>query len=340
MNRRIGARTTKQVPASAALPRGAARSLGQVVGQDLPSRHVELSAEEWGTLGEPSPLALDEADLTRLRGRLEERLDLDEVTRVYRPLSALLGLHVTASQALAAAIRVFVGQPVRTGPFVVGIAGSVAVGKSTTARLLHALLSRWPTAPQVDLVATDGFLHPNAELEHRGLLARKGFPESYDQRRLLRFLADVKAGAAAVEAPVYSHVAYDIVPGQVQVVDRPDIVVVEGLNVLSTSAGAEVVVSDFFDFTIYVDAEEADIEAWYVERFLGLRATVFQDPSSYFHRYAGLDHDESVTTARGIWRSINAVNLRQNILPTRERADLILEKGPDHRVLRIRLRMP
>ena len=308
--------------------------------QDLPSRHLALTAEEWGRLGAGTVLPLSEEDLAALRGRLEERLDLAEVARVYQPLSALLGLHVDASRALAAAARRFVGRPTATAPFVIGIAGSVAVGKSTAARLLQALLARWASAPRVDLVATDGFLHPNAELERRGLLARKGFPESYDQRRLLRFLADVKAGAPAVEAPVYSHVAYDIVPGEVQVVDRPEIVVVEGLNVLSTAAGAEVVVSDFFDFTIYVDADEADIEAWYVERFLGLRATVFQDPSSYFHRYAGLEHDDAVATAQRLWRQVNAVNLRQNILPTRQRADLILEKGPDHRVRSVRLRLP
>ena len=310
------------------------------VAQDLPSRHVAVTAEEWGRLGAGSALPLGEGDLAALRGRLEERLDLAEVARVYQPLSALLGLHVTAAQALSGAVGALVGRPAGGGPFVVGIAGSVAVGKSTAARLLQALLSRWSSAPRVDLVTTDGFLHPNAELERRGLLARKGFPESYDQRRLLRFLADVKAGAPAVEAPVYSHVAYDIVPGEVQVVDRPEIVVVEGLNVLSTAAGAELVVSDFFDFTIYVDADESDIEAWYLERFLALRATVFQDPSSYFHRYAGLDHGEAQAAARRIWRQVNAVNLRQNILPTRQRADLILEKGPDHRVRRVRLRLP
>ena len=308
--------------------------------QDLPTRHVALTSEEWQGLGGVAAPGLGEDDLAPLRGRLEDRLDLSEVQRVYVPLSGLLNVQVAAAQARAAATAAFLHRTTTRSPFVLGIAGSVAVGKSTTARLLHALLSRWPSSPRVDLVTTDGFLHPNAELERRGLLGRKGFPESYDQRRLLRFLAEVKAGQDEVEAPVYSHVAYDIVPGRVQVVDRPDVVVVEGLNVLSTSAGSGVVVSDFFDFTIYVDAEEADIHAWYVERFLGLCATVFQDPSSYFHRYAALDRDESVATASGIWRSINAVNLRQNILPTRERADLILEKGSDHRVRRVRLRAP
>jgi len=310
------------------------------VGENLSSRRIELSAEEWGSLAAPWVLALDEQGLGRLRGRLEDRLDLDEVARVYLPLSRLLSLNVASSKELASATGAFLRRSTLRGPFVIGIAGSVAVGKSTTARLLQALVSRWPTGPRVDIVATDGFLHTNTELERRGLMGRKGFPESYDQRRLIRFLADLTAGAAEVQTPVYSHVAYDIVPGQVQVIRQPDIVVLEGLNVLSTSAGAEVSVSDFFDFTIYVDAAEADIESWYTERFLGLCATVFRDPSSYFHRYAGLDHGQAVAAATEIWSSINAVNLRDNILPTRERADLILEKGPDHLVRRVRLRMP
>ena len=305
---------------------------------DLPSRYAEFSADEWARLRASTPMTLDEGDLASLRGRLEPRLEPAEVERIYLPLSRLVNLHVVAAQGLAAATDLFLGRPAARPPFVIGVAGSVAVGKSTTARLLQALLSRWPTTPTVDLVTTDGFLHPNAELERRGLLARKGFPESYDVRRLLRFLADVKAGADVVDAPVYSHVHYDIVPGQAQSVRRPDIVVVEGLNVLSTSVAAEVVVSDFFDFTVYVDADESDIEAWYVERFLGLCATVFREPSSYFHRFAELGPDEAVATARGLWSTINAVNLRENILPTRERAHLILEKGADHRVRRVRLR--
>ncbi len=307
---------------------------------DLPSRYTELSAEEWSRLRASTPMTLDEAELASLRGQLDPRLELSEVEGVYLPLSRLLNLHVVAAQELAAATDRFLGRPARKPPFVIGVAGSVAVGKSTTARVLQTLLAGWPTAPKVDLVTTDGFLHPNAELERRGILARKGFPESYDVRRLLRFLADLKAGSPEVHAPVYSHVLYDIVPGEVQAVRRPDLVIVEGLNILSTSVAAEVVVSDFLDFTVYVDADERDVEEWYVERFLHLWATVFRDPASYFNRFAGLDRDEAVATARRLWSSINAVNLRENILPTRERASLILEKGPDHRVRRIRLRTP
>jgi type I pantothenate kinase len=274
-------------------------------------------------------------------------MSLDEVTDVYLPLSRLLNLYVGATQNLHQATATFLGTRAPRVPFVIGIAGSVAVGKSTASRVLQALLSRWPSHPQVDLVTTDGFLLPQRVLEARGLTHRKGFPESYDLRRLVRFLADVKSGAPEVSAPVYSHLAYDIVPGDLQVVRQPDIVIVEGLNVLQTGAprgGAAppnrpmLFVSDFFDFSIYVDAQEGDIEQWYIDRFLALRDTIFQDPSSYFHRYAALTPEEATDTARSIWRTINLVNLRENVWPTRERAYLILEKGRDHAVRRVRLR--
>jgi type I pantothenate kinase len=218
------------------------------------------------------------------------------------------------------------------------VAGSVAVGKSTTSRILQALLSRWPSHPQVDLITTDGFLFSQQVLEARSLMQRKGFPESYDVRRLLQFMADVKAGVAEVSAPVYSHLLYDIVPGESHVVRQPDVVIVEGLNVLQTGSGRTGFVSDFFDFSIYVDGNEADIEQWYVERFLTLRDTVFQNPSSYFHRYATLTRPEATEMARTLWNTINLVNLRENVLPTRERAHLILEKGRDHAIRGIKLR--
>jgi len=250
---------------------------------------------------------------------------------------------VAASQSLQAVTATFVGDRVGPGPFVIGVAGSVAVGKSTFARILRALLSRWPAHPRVDLVTTDGFLLPNKTLESIGALRRKGFPESYDVRLLVEFMAEVKAGEGPVHAPVYSHQSYDIVPGEFQVVDRPDIVIVEGLNVLQTGDGAggrspRQFVSDFFDFSIYLDADEADIEQWYIERFLTLRTTVFQDPQSYFHRYSDLNDEQAIETAREIWRTINGVNLRENIQPTRDRARLVLEKGRDHAIRRVRLR--
>jgi type I pantothenate kinase len=266
-----------------------------------------------------------------------------EVEAIYLPLSRLLNLHVAATQTLNKATELFLGELPGRKPYVIGVAGSVAVGKSTFARILRALLARWPDHPRVDLVTTDGFLLSNGDLQARGLLDRKGFPESYRVRDLVQFMADVKAGRGPVRAPVYSHQAYDIVPGEFQTVDRPDIVIVEGLNVLQTGDGAgrdrpRVFVSDFFDFSIYIDAEERDIERWYVERFLALRETVFRDPRSYFHRYAALGDDEARQTAGAIWRTINGINLRENISPTRARARLILEKGADHAVRRIRLR--
>jgi type I pantothenate kinase len=251
----------------------------------------------------------------------------------------LVNLHVAAIRARQAANETFLERPHRPLPYVVGVAGSVAVGKSTTSRVLQALLARWPDHPRVDLVTTDGFLHPNAELEARGLLTRKGFPESYDVRRLLAFLKAVKSGDEEVRAPSYSHLTYDVLPPDEDVVVRsPDILIVEGLNVLQVSAAGSTNVSDFFDLSIYVDAEVDDVRLWYVERFHTLRATVFQRPDSYFQRYAALSETEATETALGIWHSINERNLIDNIAPTRDRADVILHKGPDHRVTEVRLR--
>ena len=312
-----------------------------LLGHNGHSRFRVFSRDEWAALRASTPLPLTGHELERLSG-LNEAVDLGEVTDVFLPLSRLLNLYVEATQELHRAANTFLGHPELKVPYVIGIAGSVAVGKSTTARLLQVLLNRWPEHPKVDLVTTDGFLFPNKVLNERGLMNRKGFPESYDQRRLVEFMRAVKSGVPEVAAPVYSHLSYDIVPGQCQVVRRPDIVIVEGLNVLQSAAAptpsTRLFVSDFFDFSIYVDADEADIETWYIERFLTLRDTVFQDQSSYFHRFAALDTDTAVRTAREIWSSINAVNLQENVLPTRERAHLILEKGADHGVHQVRLR--
>ncbi|HYT26997.1 MAG TPA: type I pantothenate kinase [Actinomycetota bacterium] len=301
--------------------------------------YLEFDRARWAALRAATPLTLTEDDLAALRG-VNERVSLAEVVDVHLPLSRLLDLRIRAHRALGDATARFLGDGGPPAPYVVAIGGSVAVGKSTVARIVQALLARWPARPRVDLVTTDGFLYPNRVLEERGLLARKGFPESYDLPRLVRFLAEVKAGRPSVAAPVYSHLAYDVLPGEAQLVERPDVLVVEGLNVLQAPRPgmSRLAVSDFFDFSIYVDADEADIARWYVERFLTLRATAFRAPGSYFHRYAVLDDAEARATAAGVWRTINAVNLAENIRPTRARASLVLEKGPDHLVRRILLR--
>ena len=301
-----------------------------------------FSRAEWQALRADEPMTLTAGDIKRLRS-LSDPISLSEAETAYLPLTRLLSLHVEAIQALHHVSRRFLGTAEPKVPFIIGIVGSVAVGKSTTARILHALLQRWRSSPRVDLVTTDGFLHPNAELERRGLLQRKGFPESYDRRALLRFVSKVKAGRPEVRVPVYDHLTYDIVPGAEVVVRQPDVLIVEGLNVLQPArptleGTSNLALSDFFDFSIYVDARTSDVKQWYVDRFLSLRRTAFARPESYFHRYASLTDDEAVDRAESIWDTINAPNLEQNILPTRSRATLVLTKGADHSVQRVRLR--
>ncbi|MBI3791565.1 MAG: type I pantothenate kinase [Gemmatimonadetes bacterium] len=276
-----------------------------------------------------------------MRG-LNEPITLDEVAEVVLPLTRLLNLHITAVQQLVRVTDSFLGRPSSPAPFVIGVAGSVAAGKSTIARVLREVLSRWVEHRSVELLTTDGFLHPNAVLEARGIMHRKGFPESYDLPRLVRFLADVKAGRDAT-APVYSHLSYDIVPGEARVFRHPDVLIVEGINVLQPAPnhgerGARTVVSDFFDFSIFIDAEATDLERWYVDRFLALCETAFRRPESYFHRFAALTHDEATATARKIWAEINLVNLTQNIASTRDRATIVLRKGPTHAVQEVWMR--
>ena len=307
---------------------------------DRPGPWVVLPRVDWARLAPSVPLPLDEDDLARLRG-INERLSVTEAAEIHHPLSRLLSMYVGATQALHSATATFLGDLPAKVPYVIGVAGSVAVGKSTTARLLTALLSRWPDHPRVELVTTDGFLLPNAELERRGLLERKGFPESYDTAALVEFIAAVKSGEPEVSAPVYSHLRYDVQSDERVVVRQPDVLIVEGLNVLQTGTAADgeaVFVSDFFDFSLYLDADEQDIRRWYLERFRALRSTAFADPDSYFHRYAGLSDAGADAAAGRIWDEINGPNLVENILPTRSRADLILRKGPDHLVDHVRLR--
>ncbi|APT92856.1 pantothenate kinase [Corynebacterium phocae] len=301
----------------------------------LPGPYLDFNREQWKFLRNSMPQVLNEDEVKQLSG-IGENINLTEVAEVYLPLSRLIHMQVNARLKLIKATESFLGADPTHVPFVIGIAGSVAVGKSTTARLLQVLLQRWESHPKVDLVTTDGFLYPTEELKQRGLLQRKGFPESYDQRALLRFVTEVKSGREVAKAPVYSHEKYNIIPGEYQVVRRPDILILEGLNVLQT--GPTLMVSDLFDFSVYVDARRELIEKWYIDRFLKLRRTAFSKPGAHFAHYAGLDDAEAYARAREIWQTINLPNLIENILPTRVRASLVLQKGEDHLVEHVRMR--
>ncbi|MER7352836.1 type I pantothenate kinase [Nonomuraea dietziae] len=298
---------------------------------------MELSREQWSELRKNTPLTLTADELEDLRG-VDDPIDLAEVTDIYLPLTRLLNLHFTGSKQRSSVLSAFLGNDGERVPYILGIAGSVAVGKSTTARLLRTLLTRWPEHPNVALITTDSFLYPNEVLEAKGIMHRKGFPESYDRRALVRFVAEVKAGGAEVHAPVYSHLEYDIVPGATQVVKKPDILIIEGLNVLQPAPPTALAVNDYFDFSIYVDAKVEDIRNWYVHRFHQLRRTAFEDPKSYFRHIAELSEEQATAFAKNVWRDINERNLVDNILPTRGRAGLVLQKGPDHAIRRVRLR--
>ncbi|KAB1641676.1 type I pantothenate kinase [Gulosibacter chungangensis] len=298
---------------------------------------VEIARADWAELAPTTPLTLDESDVNRLRG-LGDPMNVAEVREVFVPLSRLLNIYIANARELRRSTTSFLGERSAPTPFVIGVAGSVAVGKSTVARLLRELLRRWEDTPRVELITTDGFLYSNEELARRGLMERKGFPESYDRRALLRFVTQVKSGAPEVRAPFYSHMVYNIVPNAEIVVNAPDVLIVEGLNVLQPPGSNSLALSDMFDFSIYVDARTQDITRWYQERFLRLQQGAFSNPSSYFRRYADLSREEAIETSKGIWESINLPNLEENILPTRSRARLILRKASDHTVDRVLLR--
>jgi type I pantothenate kinase len=305
---------------------------------DALSPFNEISREDWAVLGNSTELPLTESEIQQIRG-LGDFLDIKEVQDVYLPLSRLLNLYVSEHQKLHRVTSDFLGERAGRVPFIIGVAGSVAVGKSTVSRLLKELLSRWEGTPSVEMITTDGFLYPNAELERRGLMERKGFPESYDRLALLKFVADIKSGVPEVSAPVYSHLVYDIVEGATNKVRNPDVLIVEGLNVLqSPGQGQDVALSDFFDFKIYVDADTQNIAQWFIERFEQLRETAFTNPASYFHRYAEMPYNKALARANEIWATINLPNLQENILPTRSRATLVLHKGTKHAVERVLMR--
>jgi type I pantothenate kinase len=298
--------------------------------------YLSFNRSEWAALRANTPMTLSSRDLAILRS-VNEEVSQEEVVEAYLPLSRLLNLHVAAARNLASVKDAFLGRPAVRPPYVIAVAGSVAVGKSTFARILRTLIARWPDRPKVELITTDGFLFPNAVLHERGLMTRKGFPESYDMRRMIHFLADIKSGEPEVAAPLYSHEAYDIVPGENQVIRQPDVLIFEGLNVLQSGAHP-VLASDFFDFSVYLDATEDDIESWFLERFLLLQKTAFRDEKAFFNRYKDLSQDEAIAFARNVWRTINLPNLRENIVPTRERASVVLTKRPDHSLGEVRLR--
>ncbi|MEO3997091.1 type I pantothenate kinase [Mesorhizobium sp. CAU 1732] len=317
--------------------------MDQLVPTEKYSPYRIFSAERWAEFRADTPLTLSEDEVRRLRS-LNDPVDLDEIRRIYLTLSRLLSAHVESSQLLFRQRQIFfeANDAVKT-PFIIGIAGSVAVGKSTTARVLKELLQRWPSSPKVDLITTDGFLLPNAVLRRENLMERKGFPESYDVGALLRFLSGIKSGQRDVRAPLYSHMTYDVLPGAYVTIDRPDILIFEGINVLQPRKlppdGKFVpFVSDFFDFSIYIDADEDMIHKWYIDRFMRLRETAFKDPESFFHRYSQLSEEAARAIAEGLWANINLRNLRENIVPTRPRADLVLRKGADHLIEEVALR--